>query len=260
VGPTGTVSLTENNQVLGSTSNLLLSKGSTGSNLYEDVAGSITIQASQFPAGPNTVTVSYSGDSNYASATTTITVDNTSQPAFTLSNSGTIQVNAGAASGNTTVISLTPTNGFTGTVNLSCVVNTTLTNPTDLPGCALSPAALNVVGTTKVTSTLTVSTTAATGVALGRGPFRIEGLTALLALLWFGMPWRRSAWLRMVIAIALAGSIGVLGCGSGGGGSASTGGGNSGTTAGSYSVTVTGTDAATGKITNQTAVTVTVDS
>ena len=65
VGPTGTVSLTENNQVLGSTSNLLLSKG----NLSENVTGSMTIQASQFAAGLNTVTVAYSGDSNYAPAT-----------------------------------------------------------------------------------------------------------------------------------------------------------------------------------------------
>ncbi|HET6216573.1 MAG TPA: protease pro-enzyme activation domain-containing protein [Acidobacteriaceae bacterium] len=256
VGPTGTVSLTENSQVLGSTSNFLLSKG----NLSENVTGSITIQGSQFAAGLNTVTVAYSGDPNYAPATTTITVDDTGQPAFSLSNSGTLQVNAGATSGNSTAISLTPTNGFTGTVNLSCVVNTNLTNPTDLPTCTLSPAALNISGTTKVTSTLTVSTTAPTGFALGPGPFRNGGLTAFLALLfWFGIPLRRSAWLPMVIAIALAASIGVLGCGSGGGGSASTGGRNSGTTPGSYSVTVTGTDAATGKITAQTTVNLTVN-
>jgi trimeric autotransporter adhesin len=256
VGPTGTVSLTENSQVLGSTSNFLLSKG----NLSENVTGSITIQGSQFPAGLNTVTAAYSGDTNYAPATATITVDITGQPAFSLSNSGILQVNAGATSGNTTAISLTATNGFTGTVNLSCVVKTNLTNPTDLPGCALSPAAPNITGTTKVTSTLTVSTMAPTGVASGAGPFRIGGLTALLALLfWFGIPWRRSAWLRMVIAIALPASIGVLGCGSGSGGSANTGGGNPGTTPGSYSVTVTGTDAATGKITAQTTVNVTVN-
>ena len=256
VGPTGTVSLTENNQVLGSTSNFVLSKG----NLSESVSGSITVQGSQIPAGLNTVTVAYSGDSNYALATTTITIDNTGQPAFTLGNSGTFQVNAGATSGNTTAISLTPANGFTGTVNLSCVVNTNLTNLTDLPGCALSPAAVNITGSTNGTSTLTISTTAPTGVALGLGPLRIGGLTALLALLfWFDTPLRRSARLRMMMAIALAASIGVLGCGGGGGGLANTGGGNSGTTPGSYSVTVTGTDAATGKITAQTTVNVTVN-
>jgi hypothetical protein len=166
-------------------------------------------------------------------------------------------VNAGATSGNSTAISLTPTNGFTGSVNLSCVVNTNLSNPTDLPGCALSPAALNITGTTKATTTLTVSTTAPTGGALGSGPFRIGGLTALLALLfWFGTPWQRA---RLQIVIVTSLGIGVLGCGGGGGGAAKTGGGNSGTTAGSYSVTVTGTDAATGKITAQTTVNVTVN-
>jgi hypothetical protein len=140
------------------------------------------------------------------------------------------------------------------------VVNTNLTSPTDVPGCALSPASLNITGTTKVASTLSVSTTAATGAALGPGPFRTGGLTALLAMLfWFGIPRRRSVWLRMVIAIALPASIGVFGCGGGGGGSAKAGGGNPGTTPGSYSVTVTGTDAATGKITAQTTVNVTVN-
>jgi hypothetical protein len=259
VGPTGAVSLTENNQVLGSTTSLALSKGSNPSNLYENVNGSINIQGSQFPAGLNTVTVAYSGDANYAPATTTIIVDNTGQPAFTLSNSGSIQVSAGAASGNTAAVSLTPTNGFTGTVNLSCVVSTNVTNPTHLPGCGLSPAALTISGTSKVTSTLAVSTTAPTGVALGPGPSRIGRLTTLLALVfWFGIPSRRRARLQIMIAIALFASMGVLGCGGGGSGSGGTGAGNSGTTTGSYSVTVTGTDAATGKITAQTTVTVTV--
>jgi hypothetical protein len=63
----------------------------------------------------------------------------------------------------------------------------------------------------------------------------------------------------VVIAIALAVSIGALGCGSGGVGSGSSGGGNSGTTPGSYSIIVTGTDAATGKITAQTTVSLVVD-
>jgi trimeric autotransporter adhesin len=256
VGPSGAVSLTENNQVLGSTSNFVISKG----NLSESISGSITVQGSQIPAGLNTVTVAYSGDANYASATATITIDNTGQPAFTLSNSGTLQVNGGATSGNSLAISLTPTNGFTGTVNLSCLVNTTLTNPTGLPGCALSPAALNITAKTLGTSTLTVSTTAPTGVARGPGSFRIGGLTALLALVfWFGIPRGRSAWLRMVIAIALPAGMSVLGCGSGGGGSAKPLAGNSGTTPGSYTITVTGTDAVSGKITAQTTVNVTVN-
>jgi hypothetical protein len=84
-------------------------------------------------------------------------------------------VAAGATSGNTTAISLTPENGFTGTVNLSRVVNTNLANPTDLPGCALSPAAVNITGSTNGVSSLTVSTIAPTGIALGLGPLRIGG-------------------------------------------------------------------------------------
>jgi trimeric autotransporter adhesin len=259
VAPAGTVSLTENNQVLGSTSNLYLTQALGNSGLSEYVSGSISIQGSQFSIGANTVTIAYSGDSNYAPAAATITVNSVVQPSFTLSNSGNLQVKAGATSGNTATISLTPANGFTGIVNSTCAVKTSLTI-LNLPGCALSPAALNVTGTTAVTSTLTISTTASNGAALVPGPLGMGGLTAALALLfWFGIPRRRKAWQRLVIAIALAVSIGALGCGSGGGGSGSSGGGNSGTTPGSYSIIVTGTDAATGKITAQTTVSLVVD-
>ncbi len=256
--PTGTVSLNVNNQVLGSTSNFGLIKGGSGATLSEYASGSVTIQASQLSNGQNTVTVSYSGDSNYSASSSTINV--VSGVAFTLSGGGNILVSPGASSGNSIGISLTPTNGFTGTVNLTCSVSTSLINPIDLPGCALTPASVSVTGTTVVSSTLTISTTAATGSALRQGPFRFGGLTALLALMvWFGIPPRRSGWLRMGIAVALAVSTGALGCGSGGSGSTSTGGGNSGTTPGSYSVTVTGTDAATGKITAHATVNLAVD-
>jgi len=185
----------------------------------------------------------------------------TGPPVFTLSSSGNIQVNAGATSGNTSTIDLTPSDGFTGTVNLTCSVTTSMTHALDIPTCSLSPTAPNIAGTAAVTSTLTVSTTAPTSGALAPGPrlFRSGGLVALLAAgLFFGITSKRRAWQRIASAIVLALSIGALGCGGGGGGGTG-GGGNTGTTPGSYSITVTGTDAATGKITAQTWVTLTVN-
>jgi trimeric autotransporter adhesin len=168
-------------------------------------------------------------------------------------------VSPGATSGNMSVISVTPVFGFAGTVNLSCAV-ISMNNPTnDPPGCSLSSTAVNITGTAAVTSTLTVSTTAATTTASMLEPFRIGGLTALLAVVfWFGVPGRRNPWLRMlVIAITLAVSTGAVGCG--GRGSGNTGGGYSGTSPGSYSVIVTATDATAGTTITQTTVNVIVN-
>jgi trimeric autotransporter adhesin len=190
----------------------------------------------------------------------------TSLPAFSLSNSGSIQVNAGATTGNTSTINLTPANGFTGTVNLTCAVNSDLANSVDTPGCTLSPAALNVTGASAVTSTLSVSTTAPTTSALlpGRRHFSFGGLAPVLAVVFFfSMASQRRNWMRILGAVVLALTIGAMGCGGGGGGGTGSGGGggggNSGTTPGAYAVTVTGTDAATGKITSQTTATLTVN-
>jgi trimeric autotransporter adhesin len=221
-------------------------------------AGSATFNG--LPVGSYTVWARYGGDTANASSTSSPSIEVTIG-GITLSSSGNIQVSPGATSGNTSVISVTPIYGFTGTVNLSCVVST-LINPTnDQPGCSLSSTALNVAGTTTVTSTLTVSTTAATTASRVPEPSRVGGLAAIMALVfWFGIPRRGSAWLRMlVIAIALAASTGAIGCGGAGGGSENTGSGNPGTTPGTYSVIVTAAETTTGNVTAQTTVNLTVN-
>jgi hypothetical protein len=75
----------------------------------------------------------------------------------------------------------------------------------------------------------------------------------------FGIPARRRKWGVLLGLLAFAFIAGAIGCGGGGGGTGGGGGGQSfGTTAGSYTITVTGTDAATGKITANTTVMLTV--
>ena len=204
------------------------------------------------PGGSYTVWARYGGDTANASSTSTPPIHVTIT-GITLSSSGKIQVSPGATGGNTSVISLTPVYGFTGTVNLSCVVNSMINPINDQPGCSLSSTALNITGTATVTSTLAVSTTAATTAARMHKPFLIEGLTALLSMVfWFVIPGRRNGWLRiLVIAFALVVSTGAIGCGGAGGGPENTGGGNPGTTPGAYSVIVTATDATTGKAMTQ---------
>lgn len=223
--------------------------GGTGSATYNGL-----------PVGSYTVWARYGGDTANASSTSSPPIEVTIT-GITLSSSGNIQVSSGATIGNTSIISLTPIYGFTGTVNLSCVVNPMINPTNDQPGCSLSSTALNIAGTATVTSTLAVSTTAATTAARMHKPFLIEGLTALLSMVfWFGIPGRRNAWLQMlVLAFTLAVSTGAIGCGGAGGGSENTGGGNPGTTPGAYSVIVTATDATTGKAITQTTVNLTVN-
>lgn len=164
----------------------------------------------------------------------------------------------------TVMNNVTPANGFTGSVNVTCSVSTAIINVTDMPACSLNPTAISINGAAAGTSTLTVSTTARTSGALAPAirPFRFGGVAVLAALLMFGLPCRRRAWMRMFAVLVLIAGLGLAACGGGGGGSGSGGtggGGNPGTTPGSYSVKVTATDAATGKITAQTTVAVTVN-
>lgn len=188
----------------------------------------------------------------------------TPNAALALSNSGAIAVAPGSATGNTSTITIAPSGGFTGAVNLTCAVTTNISGASDLPTCSV-PASVTISGTGAATATLTVNTTAATSGALAPGPdpFRIGETTVLAVVFFFWIPSKRRKWMCVAGAIVLAISIGASGCGgsgaagsvSGGGG----GGGNPGTTPGAYSVTVTGTDAATGKITAQTTVALSVN-
>ena len=81
---------------------------------------------------------------------------------FALSNSGAIAVSAGATSGNTSTITVTPSNSFTGTVALTCAVTTSISNPVSSPTCSLSSTSVSITDTSAQTSTLTAATTSTT--------------------------------------------------------------------------------------------------
>ncbi|MGA9982716.1 MAG: Ig-like domain repeat protein, partial [Acidobacteriaceae bacterium] len=213
---------------------------------------------------PGTYTITVTGtDSTTATITAntqfTLTVD--AAPAIALSDSGNITVSPGATSGNLSTISVTPANGFTGQVNLTCGVTASPTGATDLPTCNLAPS-VNITGTKAVTATLIVSTTGSTSAALDLPlkTFFLGGGGGLLAVVvLFGIPARRRGWRALFSVLALVVIAGAIGCSGGGNSSSGGGGGNSGTTAGAYTITATGTDAATGKVTSSVAVTVTVN-
>jgi subtilase family serine protease len=97
--------------------------------------------------------------------TLAITADVTGgSPAITLTNSGSITVVQSATTGNTSTITVAPSGGFTGNVNLTCTVLSPLgaSNPVTCSTSNFSTNPVDITGTASVTSTLTVNTTGTT--------------------------------------------------------------------------------------------------
>ena len=150
----------------------------------------------------------------------------------------------------TSTISITPLNGFDGTLSLSCSsIVPVVTAP---PTCAFAPNSVTGSGT----STLTVRTTAAAQGSLAprsRGVFYAMWLpVGGLLVLGAGLTSRKQRFLCFLFECVLfSGLILLAACG---GGNSPSGGGIAGTPAGVYTVTVS----ASGSMTHTTAVTLTV--
>ena len=93
--------------------------------------------------------------------TAMVTGATSATPGFTLTNNGNISITAGVNSGNTSTLSVNPTNGFTGNVNLTCAVTTSPSGATSPVTCAMLPTSVNITSGA-LTSTLTVSSTTST--------------------------------------------------------------------------------------------------
>ena len=189
-------------------------------------------------------------------------------PGFTVSGTA-VSIAAGATTGNTSTITITPSGGFTGSVALTAALTTS-------PNGALAPPTFSLNSTSPVSissnaagvATLTVVTIASSSSTCtssdqipARVPWRAGSGAALAGLLLFVIPKRSRTWrsvLSLVLLfVALVG--GVVGCSGGGGGGGSVvpcpGALTPGTTAGTYIITVTATS---GAITKTGTVTVTV--
>jgi sugar lactone lactonase YvrE len=237
-GFSGTVSLSASGLPSGVTASF--AAGSTGGTQVLTLTASTSATVTFTP-----VTVTITGTSGTLSATTSIALTITAEPSFAAGTSGTtsITLTPGATTGNTGTISVVGTNGFKGTVTLSCNVSTSMTNINDMPTCSLNPTSVSISGTTAQTSTLTATTTPASSAVnqMKKLLWPSAGGTALALALLFAFPRRRS-WLAMVGLLVLFIFAGTMGCGGGGGGGG--GGGNTGTTPGTYTITVSGTSGA----------------
>jgi hypothetical protein len=228
--PTGTVTFLDGATTLG-----------TGT---LNASGVATYSSSALAAGAHSITAQYGGDSNFAASTSkavTVTVQAAVPPSFKLGASPASLTIAAGQKGTTTV-TVTPAGGFAQPVTFAC---------SGLPSEAICTFAAATVtpGASAVTTTLTVSTTAAQASVLRSG---MTGLLALGSLLLLVMPGSRrvvrwSRWFGLVLALTLGGAS--IGCGGGNGGSGSSGssgsGGsttsNPGTPSGTSTVTITAT-------------------
>jgi hypothetical protein len=180
----------------------------------------LTLTASSTATAGGPVTVTITGTSGTLTASTTIALTVNPPPSFALSGTS-ITVVSGATTGNTSTITVAPSNGFTGMINLSCSIQPTPV--TEQVTCSLSPTSLTFAGTTPQTSTLTVITAGKISQnQMRRLLWPAAGGTALALLLLFGVPRRRRNWPAIMGLLVLFVSIGAIGCIGGGGGSPST--------------------------------------
>jgi len=148
VGPAGTMTFTSGGTTLGTAPVIGTAAILTQ---FAPATGTATFAATFTTAGAKSVTATYSGDSNYlpSGPSTAISVNVTSSGSFNITASP-VTVTAGSSSVST--VTVTPSGGFTGSVQISC-------SGTGLPPgviCSPNPLTIAISGTAPVTAGLTV--------------------------------------------------------------------------------------------------------
>jgi len=233
--PTGTVQFYSNGASIGS-GTLSGGRASTAATLFT-------------ATGTDAITTTYSGDTNFSGSNGSLSFVVTAATAAGLTVSASpaaLSVAPGAATGNTSTITVGTTAPYYGTVLLTCAVAFGGGTATDAPGCSFASPTLTYAGTSSATSVLTVTTTTphlktGAGAAANKGG---TGFGAMAGISFAGlvlllMPGRRRLRGGRLLAVLLmaAGMMGMAGCGSSGSNAA----GQTlvGTSAGAYTVTVT---------------------
>ena len=232
-------------------------------------SGVASYRFSSSTAGAHVIATTYSGDASFGASTGTLALNvggTAPPPAFTLS-AAPVSVATGASGAG--IITLSPANGYTGTVNLA-LSPSTLTN-----GCVVITSSAVISGASSVASAkytvYTSPSSCTTAVAAAhssaaprqpRSPWQRMPLPATLAaaLLLFGFR-RRSRLLRSSLTLGLLAALacsGIALTGCGGGSTTTTNPTTLTTPPGSYTFTITGTDSKSSTLTSSTTVTVTV--
>ena len=148
VGPSGTMTFISGGTTLGTAPVVGTAAVLTP---FAPATGTATFAVTFTTTGAKSVTATYSGDPNYSPSgpSAAISVNVTSSGSFNITAS---PVTVTAGSGGVSTITVTPTGGFTGSVQLSCA-------GTGLPpgvSCSPNPLTIAVSGTAPVTGALTV--------------------------------------------------------------------------------------------------------
>ncbi|HEV1994389.1 MAG TPA: Ig-like domain repeat protein, partial [Candidatus Acidoferrum sp.] len=150
VGATGTVTFFNGGTQIGSP----VTVAQTAASATAGAGGTAALTTSFNTTGTKSITATYNGDTNYAlSSATAVTVTVSGTGSFTVSGTA---ATATAGSTGTSTITVTPTGGFTGIVNVTCPA-------AGLPAgvtCTPNPLAINVMSAIAATSQLTVNVAA----------------------------------------------------------------------------------------------------
>jgi subtilase family serine protease len=258
-GPTGSVTFSAGGSTLGTVT--VVPTAASGLNTNAPVAafGTATMTHTFSTAGTYTVSASYTtGDTNYTGSASsgagnaTVVVTSATTGSFTVSGAA---VTVMAGSSGMSAITVTPSGGFTGTVNVTCPAASLPPGVT----CSPNPLAINITSASPVANNLTIavaapsSTTSASVIPAerkmyfaglapttpgGKGLWGLSAITGLAAMLLLLLPGRKRYRAALALGLICVLSF-TLGCGGGYGG----GGGTSATTT---KISVTSTKVASG--------------
>ena len=207
--PTGTVQILVDNAALTGTNTATLSGGSA----------TFTVNTSALSSGGHTISAIYLGDGNFAPSKGSLNVDIVSGKDFALTPCTAPSTATSGSSASGIAFTITPANGFTGTVNLTASVDSTVA-----ASYTFSPATITVSSGSPVTANLvlTASQSSTSGTFLiaqnsypasHTAPWYIAGSGASLACMMLLVLPRRRRWgalLALLLSVAAISTSGFV--------------------------------------------------
>jgi hypothetical protein len=246
---TATVTNTVSGDSLVPTGTVTFKDGTTTLGTAPLTAGVGTFSTKTLVLGPHSITAAYGGDANFPGSTSAAlnqVIAASTQPSYTLAaNPTTLTVNPGSSA--SYAITVTPVNGYNGTVTFAC--------PSSLPS-GVTCTAPSAMAPPYAAGTLKINTTGPSAALVapvnGTSP---KGATSLWASLsgigFFGLvlagDWKKRNRRRMAImlgVLAVVMIMALVGCGGGSASGSGGGGGGGGTPAGTDTITLTATGTA----------------